>query len=202
MCKKSKKNLIISGIVVVLMVLLDQVTKWLAVLFLKGQPSIPIIKDVFELRYLENQSAAFGTDPISILHRIFSFEVFNQNPQLFLTVKMAFFILLTIAIIALFVFAYVKIPAKKRFFYVDCILILFVAGAIGNFIDRLFNNYVVDFFYFKLIDFPIFNVADIYVTVAAFAMVVLMLFYYKDEDLEEIIPFKSKKAKKQDEAKK
>ncbi|MDY2590860.1 MAG: signal peptidase II, partial [Agathobacter sp.] len=66
------------------------------------------------------------------------------------------------------------------------------AGAIGNLIDRIVNNYVVDFFYFKLIDFPIFNVADIYVTIAAFLFIVLGFFYYKEEDFE-IIFSKSKK---------
>ena len=56
------------------------------------------------------------------------------------------------------------------------------AGAIGNMIDRLSQGYVVDFFYFCLIDFPIFNVADCYVTVGAFALAVLVMFYYQDED--------------------
>ena len=64
------------------------------------------------------------------------------------------------------------------------ILLFFMAGAIGNFIDRIINQYVVDFFYFKLINFPIFNVADIYVTVAAVFMLFLGLFYYKEEDFE------------------
>ena len=68
----------------------------------------------------------------------------------------------------------------------DLICILFVSGAVGNFIDRITKNYVVDFFYFKLINFPIFNVADIYVTVAAFAMIILGLFYYKEEDYNKI----------------
>ena len=52
--------------------------------------------------------------------------------------------------------------------------------------DRVARGYVVDFFYFKLIDFPVFNVADIYVTVAAFAMIILGLFYYKEEDYNKI----------------
>ena len=68
------------------------------------------------------------------------------------------------------------------------ILLFFIAGAIGNFIDRVVHKYVIDFFYFKLINFPIFNVADIYVTVAAFFMIVLGLFYYKDEDFEVFFP--------------
>ena len=73
------------------------------------------------------------------------------------------------------------------------ICILLFAGGIGNFIDRIRLDYVVDFFYFSLINFPIFNVADIYVTVAAFVMILLGLFYYKDEDYDVIFPPKKKK---------
>ena len=54
----------------------------------------------------------------------------------------------------------------------------------GNFIDRLLNGYVVDFIYFKPIDFPVFNVADIYVTCSAFALIYLVMFRYTDEDLK------------------
>ena len=57
----------------------------------------------------------------------------------------------------------------------------------GNCIDRITLNYVVDFLYFKLIDFPIFNVADIFVTVAAFLLFLLLCFYYKEEELERIL---------------
>ena len=62
-------------------------------------------------------------------------------------------------------------------------------------IDRLRYAYVVDFFYFKLIDFPIFNVADIYVSVGTAALAVLILFYYKDSDLEELMKKKPVKEK-------
>ena len=75
----------------------------------------------------------------------------------------------------------------------DMILIFFTAGAIGNFIDRIVQQYVIDFFYFKLINFPIFNVADIYVTCAAFVMLFLGIFYYKDEDFEIIFPSHKRK---------
>jgi signal peptidase II len=195
MNKKSKKTLIISAISVLVLVALDQLTKYLAVVFLKNKPAIPIIKDVFELQYLENQSAAFGMDPVSLLHKIFSFDVFEKNPQLFLDVKMGFFIVATVAILILFILLYLRIPTEKRFQYIDWILIFFSAGAIGNFIDRVSLNYVVDFLYFKLINFPIFNVADIYVTCSAFALIALGLFYYKDEDFDLIFPPKNKEEK-------
>ena len=75
--KKTKKNMLFAGLIVVLLVILDQITKVLAVLYLKGQKAIPIIKDVFELHYLENKSAAFGMDPVSLLHKIFHFKKFD-----------------------------------------------------------------------------------------------------------------------------
>ena len=69
---------------------------------------------------------------------------------------------------------------------VNEIAVCILAGAWGNMIDRLRYAYVVDFFYFKLIDFPIFNVADIYVTTAVILLLVLVLFYYKEEELDFI----------------
>ena len=145
---------------------LDQIVKYLAVLHLKGQAAIPIIKNVFELQYLENQGAAFGI---------------MQGKK----------ILLVIVVIL-----YHNIPLTKRFTPIRIVAVLIVAGAIGNMIDRVVHQYVIDFFYFKLINFPIFNVADIYVVVACILFILLMLFYYKEEELGQIFPFmKSKKAK-------
>ena len=65
-----------------------------------------------------------------------------------------------------------------------------VAGGIGNLIDRIFRGFVVDTFSFVLIDFPVFNVADCYVTVSMFLFVFLILFYYKDEEFDCLFPKK------------
>ena len=59
-------------------------------------------------------------------------------------------------------------------------------------IDRIWHGYVIDFFYFSLIDFPIFNVADIYVVVSMIALVLLIIFGYKDEDFS-FLSLKKKK---------
>ena len=196
MKSKSKKQLFVGFILINILIFLDQITKKLAVLYLKDQPSIPIIQDVFELKYLENTSAAFGMDPISLLHKWFQFEVFTNNPELYLSVRMGFFYVLTLCVTLLLIFVFTKIPNVKRYKYIDIVLIFFIAGAIGNLIDRVCNKYVIDFLYFKLINFPIFNVADIYVTCAAIAMMALGLFYYTDDDIDAIFPSKKSRRKR------
>ena len=109
--------------------------------------------------------------------------------------KMAFFIVLTIIVLILIAILYQRIPWNRHFLPLNVILMGFFAGAIGNVIDRMIHHYVIDFFYFSLINFPIFNVADIYVVVACILFILLMLFYYKEEELGQIFPFmKSKKA--------
>ncbi|MCI8564016.1 MAG: signal peptidase II [Lachnospiraceae bacterium] len=140
---------------------LDQVTKHLAVIHLKEQEPLPFIQDVFELQYLENFGAAFGV---------------LQNQRILL-------LAVTSIVLLLLCFFYWKIPVGKRYFPMQCTIVLIAAGAVGNLIDRLLHGYVVDFFYFKLIDFPIFNVADCYVVIAAFFAVILIGFYYKEEEL-------------------
>lgn len=179
-------------LIVVILIGIDQITKICAAVFLKGRAGIAWIPGVFELHYLENQSAAFGIDPVSLLHRAFEFSYFNENPEAFLTCKMIFFAILTVLVIGILIWIFYRIPNEKRFLGANVLLVLFVAGAIGNLIDRIWHHYVIDFFYFRLIDFPIFNVADIYVTISAVFLVILGLFYYKDEDYEVIFPPKKK----------
>ena len=67
------------------------------------------------------------------------------------------------------------------------ILIFLIAGAIGNFIDRILYHYVIDFIYFSLINFPVFNVADIYVTCSVFVLFILILFVYSEDELSTIL---------------
>ncbi len=74
-------------------------------------------------------------------------------------------------------------PEDKKYLPLRVVGVLLGAGAVGNLIDRMAQSYVVDFLYFKLIDFPIFNVADCYVTAGAILLAVLILFVYKDEEL-------------------
>ena len=155
-----------SAIASILLILFDQWTKHLAVVKLKGQNAFVIWDKVFELRYLENRGASFG---------IFQ----NQRWPLII-----FTIVVLIGLVYIF---FRRIPNERHYFPLNLIAVLFFAGAIGNFIVRLRFGYVVDFFYFCLIDFPIFNMADIYVVIAACLLIILGLFYYKDEDWERIL---------------
>ena len=66
---------------------------------------------------------------------------------------------------------------------------LVLSGAIGNIIDRLFRGYVVDFFEFTFFEWPVFNVADIYVVVGVILLALMLIFVVKEEDLD----FKKKK---------
>lgn len=145
-----------------LLLVLDQYTKRLAVVRLKGQAPFVLIDRVLEFNYLENTGAAFSS----------------------FSGKQTFLIFLTVLVILLVFCKYVTLPATRRFLSMRFCLLLILSGAVGNLIDRLINRYVVDFIYFVPIDFPKFNVADIYITVGVTFLAILLFFYYTDEELE------------------
>ena len=103
-----------------------------------------------------------------------------------LTAKAVLDFIIVLIISVFIIWFYLHVPMTKKLLPLRICAVFIFSGAIGNFIDRLKLGYVVDFFYFKLIDFPVFNVADIYVTVGTFILAFLLLFYYKEEDLDRI----------------
>ena len=146
---------------VTLLICLDQLTKAMAVRSLKfGEPFI-LISGVLELRYVENTGAAFGM----------------------LQGRSELFFIIALAVSALLFYAYIRLPKGKRYRPLSLCFIFIIAGALGNLIDRIRLSYVVDFIYFRLIDFPVFNVADIYISCACFALALLLIFYYREDDL-------------------
>lgn len=167
---------ILGLVAVVIGVALDQFTKYLAVTQIKEQPII-LIDGVLEFRYLENRGAAFGM---------------LQNQQWF-------FLIITVITLCLIVYTYIKLPREKHFTPLRICMITLTAGAIGNMIDRINLQYVVDFIYFKLIDFPIFNVADIFATCSTIALIVLFLFFYSEEDFDLIFSLVVPKRKNKEE---
>ncbi len=159
--KKSYARYIGAVLLFAALTALDLLTKRWAVTALREKPLV-LIKGVFELRYLENRGAAFGL---------------LQNQR-------TFFIVLTVVFLAAMIYIYTKIPSDGKYLILRILVIVVSAGAFGNFYDRLTLTYVRDFLYFSLIDFPIFNVADIYVTCSAVAFFILIVFFYKEDDLK------------------
>lgn len=159
---KTATSYILAVMSCVLLTAFDQFTKWLAVTLLKDQAGFVIWKGVFKLEYLENRGAAFGI---------------MQNRQILFAIG-------AVIIVCLIGFLYGRMPHTKRYYLLRICSVLVCAGAFGNLIDRLRQNYVVDFLYFELIDFPIFNVADCYVVIACILFAVSILFYYKEDDLK------------------
>ena len=159
--KTKTKSYLFAAIGFLLTLALDQWTKYLASTILRRLESFSLISGVFELRYLENRGAAFGI---------------MQNRQIV-------FVVGGIIILAVILYLYQKMPFTPHYSPLRICAVLLASGAVGNMIDRVKLDYVVDFFYFRLIDFPIFNVADIYVTTATAALLLLLCFFYKEEDL-------------------
>ena len=170
MDKKRKLLLLIDVLAVILLIGLDQVTKYLAVIYLKGKEAFSVIPRVLELKYLENRGAAFGM---------------LQNQK-------AFFICMEILILLIVCYILVKCPAQKKYRIGRLCMVGIAAGDVGNMIDRVLQDFVVDFIYFVPINFPIFNVADCYVVIATFSLILLFFFFYSDEELE-FLSFKGAK---------
>ena len=138
---------------------LDQLTKWIAVINLKGAPSFPLWKDVLHFTYAENTGMAFS--------------LLSGKDE-----RWIFMVLSTVAIIGMLIYLFYVRP-QSRWMQVSVAMI--VGGGIGNMIDRVVLGYVVDFIDFTLIDFAIFNVADSFVCVGAGILIAyLMLDIIKD----------------------
>ena len=147
---------------------LDQLTKWLAIIFLKGNESAIFINGILKFTYIENEGAAFG--------------MLANHRWVFLVIS-------TIAIIGIIIYMMKWRPKSKLAFVAISFI---VGGGIGNMIDRIWLGYVVDFIDFCA--FPtvwkyIFNVADSFVCVGAGLLMLYMV-------LTTIEEYKAEKLKK------
>lgn len=133
-------------------VLFDQLVKYWAKVKLYPAGTIPVIQDVFHLTYCENRGAAFSL----------------------LSGKRWLLLLITAVLLAGVLYAMKKNWVRGNFGKWGLRLIL--GGALGNLIDRLLLGYVVDLFDFRLIHFPIFNVADVLLNVGVFMLAGYILF--------------------------
>lgn len=147
-------------IYIILLIILDQVTKYAARVNLSAG-DVDIIPGVLKLQLLYNTGAAFSI----------------------LTEKTFVFYIVTPVVAAIVIYFFAKLPFERKYLKMAFCLSTLVAGAAGNYIDRIAFHQVTDFIYFSLINFPIFNVADIYVTLSVIFLLIFLIFGMSDDDL-------------------
>lgn len=159
--------LILSAIIIIVSVVLDQITKYLAVSRLKPIDVHPFIPKLLEFNYETNEGVAFGM---------------LQGKR---------WIFIPTSLLAIGIVAFIIIKYRKTISPLLCVALSMIAGGgVGNQIDRLVNGYVVDFLNFLFIDFPVFNVADCFVTVGCALAIISVL------TLDRALLFDEKKEKK------
>ena len=159
--KKTPVDYIIYSAIIIVGILLDQLTKWLAVKFLSPIDTFPIIKKVLHLTYVENTGAAFG--------------MLKDHRWIFIVIS-------TVAIIIFSAYLYLG-HADNRLYEVA--LAMVISGGIGNMIDRIGLGYVVDFIDFRLINFAVFNGADSFVCVGAGLLILALILDIIKEQKEQ-----------------
>ncbi len=151
-------------IIVIVAVALDQFSKvWMTSFLSSNGGYFELWPKVFNLLYIENRGAAFGM---------------LQNSRWFF---------IAVTIIALIVaMVYLFKIRKTTTLLLKISSAMIIGGAIGNLIDRIIAGFVVDFFYFELINFAVFNVADSFVCVGAVFLGIYILFIHKFEDEKKV----------------
>lgn len=143
-------------IIIAILIGLDQLSKYFALNYLKDMGSIPVVRNMFHLTYVENRGAAFG--------------MFQNNQIIFIIVA---------SIASVFGLYYLH---KKNIHIIGKIgVLLIISGAIGNLIDRVRLGFVVDYFDFRIIWEYVFNVADVFVVVGTVLLCIYILFFEDKE---------------------
>lgn len=146
---KNNVHKIFYCLIIILIIVVDQIVKYLSVVFLKPVSTIPVWDGVFHLTYCENTGAAFS--------------IFEGARWFFIIITSLFVIFILFLVFS----------DRVQSVVGSYLLSVVAAGGIGNLIDRIYQGYVVDMFDFRLINFAIFNVADIAVTCGGIAFVIL-----------------------------
>ena len=173
---KKKLSYLYGILLAKLLVVIDHGTKYFARTCLTDDKTFDVIKKVLRFNYVKNTGAAWGM----------------------MSGKQTLFIILTAVMLIGIVFLYVKAPEDKKFTPLRITMAVLAGGAIGNFIDRVSKGYVDDFIDFHLINFPVFNFADICVCISMFVLVFLIIFKYKDDDLNFLKFKKNNKEQERD----
>ena len=142
---------VLSVFSMIALMFVDQIIKFFVDLFLRPVGSVPVINNVLQLSYYENDGAMMGL---------------MSGKTVTMTV---------LAVVCLAVIAFVIFSGRIKFGVDYCCIVLMMSGGLGNIIDRIFRGYVIDYIEVLFVDFYIFNFADCLVTCAAFVMIVNQL---------------------------
>lgn len=173
-------QMIFQAITVVVLVVIDRITKYLAIIKLNpenGGKPYKLIDKVLSFTYLENRGSIWGI----------------------LQGKINFLLIISVLLFVILLYVYIKLPKNSNYNILLWIDAVMIAGALGNTYDRIFYDYVVDFIFVEIIHFPIFNFADCCITIAAVVTVVIILTKYKNDNFE-FLSFKKKKSETTSEA--
>lgn len=147
---------ILPMIATIVLVIIDQIIKFFCIEYLMEIETITIIEGILNFTYVENRGMAFGM---------------FQGARWF-------FVVFTVVLVIFMIYHYKTLGnATKIHRLMRLSLILVMAGAIGNWIDRMFLGYVVDFLHVQFIDFPVFNFADILVVCGTIFYSILTMFF-------------------------
>ena len=179
---KALKKYVLPILSVIAIIVIDQWTKLLTLKYVKDTQGFYIINKVLRIFFVRNEGMAWGM---------------LQNKQII-------FIIITPIVIAALIYVFYKMPFEKKYIIMRICLIFLTGGAIGNLIDRvdavdrvellngvfttgnIFHGYVVDMIYAEIINFPVFNIADSFITVGFALLMISIIFIYKEKDFEFI----------------
>lgn len=152
------------SLIVVLIIAVDQLSKYWIVNNIGIRDSISVIPKIIDFVYVKNTGAAFS---------------FLSDKNYGIVILSCISILFCIGVILFMI----KYRPKHKLLNIS--LALMLSGAIGNVIDRIFKGYVVDFIEMIFIDFPVINIADIAITFGAAMIIIYVLFFDKSKNNEE-----------------
>lgn len=168
-----KKDMIFGGIFIALAIIIDQIIKVIIRVKMDTGDSITLINHFFSITHVENTGAAWG-----------GFSGYT-----------IVLIIISLAILGYFIYLYKDINFKNKIVF-SISLVLVIGGTIGNLIDRLIFRSVTDFLDFIILgyDFPVFNIADIFLVVGFALFIIDMIFLdkevakeVKEEEKKEIV---------------
>ena len=146
----------LAAIIAIFAVIADQITKYIVVQNIESRDTIPFIKGFMSFYHTRNTGGGWSILDGGGIER---------------------FLLIAVSLCAMGMVVFILVKNYHRHPLLNLSLAMVLGGGVGNMIDRIRLEYVVDFLHTEFIDFPTFNVADCFITVGAILLAVYVIFY-------------------------